>query len=220
MGAPQGLRSSSTDDGLTFSDPVDMTAQLKPRTMANGSEWAWDAMGPGVGIQTRVSNPGRLIIPAQHRTIYSDDRGVTWKVQRLIDRTSGEIQEQTGEATVLEAANGCQASPLRYNNDAPARVMFLNSASTETRTKMRIRMSYDDGRTWPISRPPSDAPLAGESTSSKEGGYSSMAKTADYHVGALVEVNENVGANSTSHHSIAFRKVNLPWILNGQAEPS
>lgn len=36
---------------------------------------------------------------------------------------------------------------MRYNADAPARLAFMNSASTETRTKMRIRMSEDEGRT-------------------------------------------------------------------------
>lgn len=108
-----------------------------------------------------------------------------------------------------------EGSVMRYNADAPARLAFMNSASTETRTKMRIRMSEDEGRTWGYSRPLSDAPLPGESATYKEGGYSSIVKTADYHVGALVEVNENTASNSTSHRSIAFRKVNLPWIQGG-----
>jgi len=76
-------------------------------------------------------------------------------------------------------------------------------------------VSEDEGRTWAYSRPFSDAPLPGESGTYKEGGYSSVAKTADYHVGALIEVNENTSGNSTSNRSIAFRKVNLPWIQAG-----
>ncbi|MFD0852628.1 hypothetical protein ACFQ07_10355, partial [Actinomadura adrarensis] len=49
----------STNDGQSFtgmngeSSPTDMTAALKPRTRANGAVWAWDAMGPGNGIQLR-----------------------------------------------------------------------------------------------------------------------------------------------------------------------
>jgi sialidase-1 len=249
--------SSSTDDGLSWSSPVNMSATLKPRTLAGGGSWNWDAVGPGVGIQTTYRNPGRLVIPAQHRNIYSDDHGATWKVQ-VLRTTSGGAMEQTGEATVLELADGSlyrndrpttpvweaakrrqvsrgsiesgfaafkaasclldpknEASVMRYNADAPARLAFVNSASTETRTKMRIRMSEDEGRTWAYSRPFSDAPLSGESSTYKEGGYSSITKTADYHVGALIEVNENVSSNSTSHRSIAFRKVNLPWIQGG-----
>jgi sialidase-1 len=249
--------SSSTNDGVSWSAPVNMSATLKPRTLASGASWNWDAVGPGVGIQTTYRNPGRLVIPAQHRNIYSDDHGATWQVA-VMRTTSHAAMEQTGEATVLELADGSlyrndrpstpswetskrrwvargsiesgftafapasclldpknEGSVMRYNADTPARLAFMNSASTETRTKMRIRMSEDEGRTWGYSRPLSDAPLPGESATYKEGGYSSIVKTADYHVGALVEVNENVSSNSTSHRSIAFRKVNLPWIQAG-----
>jgi len=253
--------SSSTNDGVSWAAPVNMSNTLKPRTLANGGSWNWDAVGPGVGVQTTYRNPGRLVIPAQHRTIYSDDHGATWRVQ-VLRTTGGAAMEQTGESTVLELADGSlyrndrastpvwesgkrrwvarggiesgftafapasclldpknEASTMRYNADAPARLAFVNSASTDTRTKMRIRMSEDEGRTWSYSRPFSDAPLPGESGTYKEGGYSSIAKTADYHVGALIEVNENTGANTTSHRSIAFRKVNLPWVQGGVAEP-
>jgi len=80
-------------------------------------------------------------------------------------------------------------------------------------------MSEDEGRTWSYSRPFSDAPLPGESATYKEGGYSSIVKTADYHVGALIEVNEDASNSGASHRSIAFRKVNLPWIQGGIDEP-
>ncbi|GFJ89498.1 sialidase [Phytohabitans rumicis] len=253
--------SSSVDDGLTWSDPVDMSAAVKPRTMANGAVWAWDAVGPGVGIQ--LTN-GWLVIPAQHRNIYSDDHGATWKVQRLTT-ASGAIQEATSEGTVLQLTDGrlmrndravsdawetgkrrwvargsitssysalapdstlldpaCQGSILRYNLDSPTRIVFLNSASTVARTKMNVRISYDEGQTWPIHRFLSDAPLpdwAGLGGGNwAEGGYSSMAKTADYFVGALVEVDEHSGDGGTSHLSVVFRKFNLPWILNGATE--
>lgn len=249
--------SSSTNDGVSWSAPVNMSATLKPRTLASGASWNWDAVGPGVGIQTTYRNAGRLVIPAQHRNIYSDDHGATWKVA-VLRTTGGAAMEQTGESTILELADGTlyrndrpstpswdtakrrwvtrgsiesgfaafgpagclldpknEGSVMRYNADAPARLAFMNSASTETRTKMRIRMSEDEGDTWGYSRPLSDAPMPGESSTYKEGGYSSIVKTADYHVGALVEVNENVASNATSHRSIAFRKVNLPWIQGG-----
>ncbi|MEV4628107.1 sialidase family protein [Micromonospora sp. NPDC049523] len=253
--------SSSTDDGVSWSDPADLTATLKPRTFGNGATWAWDAIGPGVGIQT---TGGRLVVPALYRNIYSDDHGLTWKVQRLTT-TGGAAQEGTSEGTVLELTDGrlmrndravssvwesakrrwvsrgtiesgfsayapdntlldprAQGSIMRYNLDSPTRIVFLNSASTETRTKMTVRISYDEGRTWPIFRRLADAPLpawAGLGSGSvAEGGYSSMTKTADYTVGALVEVNENTGNSDTSHRTIVFRKFNLPWMLNGATE--
>jgi sialidase-1 len=253
--------SSSVDDGLTWATPVNMSETLKPKTKLDGTSWNWDAIGPGVGIQTTYAHPGRLVIPAFHRFIYSDDHGATWNVYQL-RTTTGDAMEQTTESTVLELADGrlyrndrttstlwetakrrwvaagtiedgftpfapadClldpfnEGSTMRYNDDAPARLAFVNSASTVTRTRMRIRMSEDEGGAWGYSRPFSDAPLPGESATYREGGYSSIAKTADFHVGALIEVNENTSSNSSSHRSIAFRKVNLPWIQAGVTEP-
>jgi sialidase-1 len=244
----------STDDGQTFTGvdgsagPTDMTATLLPHYLANGTtEWAWDAMGPGNGIYTSA---GLLVIPAQHRNIYSTDHGAHWSVQKLT--------ETTGEATITELDDGSlyrndrpldstwstakrrwvtrgsitsgfaayspddalldpknEASVLQYNNsepEAPARTIFLNSASTETRTKMRVRISYDNAHTWPVSRPLNEAEVvAGAGT---EGGYSSMTKTADFRIGALIESNLNTN-DGKSARSIIFRKFNLSWILHG-----
>ncbi|MCP2323757.1 sialidase-1 [Hamadaea flava] len=258
--------SKSTDDGLTWTTPQDLTESLKPKTL-NGKTWVWDAMGPGAGVQLTVgAHAGRLVIPALHRNIYSDDHGATWKYALITDPADGTVQDGTNEGTILELTDGrlyrndrasdglwniakrrwvtrgtieggfgayaadstlldprCEGSIIRYNLDDPTRIVFLNPPSTVTRTDMEFRISYDEGVTWPIWRKTSDAPLPAWSelgtANVQEGGYSSMAKTADYYVGALIEVNENADANSTSHRSIVFRKVNLPWLLNGQTEP-
>lgn len=70
---------------------------------------------------------------------------------------------------------------------------------------MRVRISYDEGLTWPIQR----------MLDVDRGGYSSLTKTADLMVGSLQEI----GADALGRHSIIFRKFNLPWILNGTPEP-
>jgi sialidase-1 len=89
---------------------------------------------------------------------------------------------------------------------------------------MEVKISNDEARTWPCYRTLNDAPLPSHtapgwsglgSLAVKEGGYSSIAKTADFTIGALVEVNENTDDSSTSHRSIVFRKVNLPWVFAG-----
>ena len=84
---------------------------------------------------------------------------------------------------------------------------------------MRVRISYDGGVTWPISRRIYDWLTDDEAASQGKGGYSSMVKTADYTVGTLIEINEDAGSSSTSHRSIEFHKFNLPWMLNGSTEP-
>jgi len=247
---------SSTDDGVTWAPITDMTSLLKPDTLADGTPWAWDAMGPGVGLQT---TDGTLVVPALYRNIYSTDHGATWKYQNLV-----QAQNVTSESTVIQLSDGtlrrndravkavwttakrrwtatgtiaggfgsfaadgdlldddCEASVLRYTA-SPNRIVFLNSSSTVTRTKMEFRISYDDCGSWPITRFTADDPLTtdemGGNENAAEGGYSSMAKTADDHVGALIEVDQDT-QDPTASQSIAFRKVNLPWLLNGATEP-
>lgn len=241
--------SYSDDHGATWSTPFDRTSTLVPPT------YKWDAVGPGNGIVTAYNHPGRLIIPALGRNIYSDDHGVTWQYQ-LIPGT-------TDESTIVELMDGrlmrndrpntstwnttkkrrksfgtieggfgafaadnaltdpkCEGSMIRYNTDAPARIYFLNPNDIDQRCNMTVRISYDEGQTWARSRPIFDWNTCDyASITVAKGGYTSMAKTADYCVGALIEINENVHSSSTSNKSIEFHKFNLPWILNGSTEP-
>lgn len=235
--------SYSDNHGVSWSTPLDMTATLLP------PNFTWDAIGPGVGIQTSRSHSGRLIIPATERNIYSDDHGATWHYQIIPTGTS--------EGTMVEQLNGslmrndrpvtsqwelmkrrristgsiengfgtfvsdgtlydpkCEGSIYRYNWDSPDRIIFLNSASTVTRCKMKVRISYDQGQTWPIGRKIYDWLTDEEAQAQGKGGYSSMTKTSDYCIGALIEIKE-----STGNHSIEFHKFNLPWILDGATEP-
>lgn len=236
--------SYSDNDGLTFSTPTDMTSTLLP------PNYTWDAIGPGVGIQT--SN-GTLVIPAQGRNIYSTDHGATWQYKLIPGGTSeGAIVElndgrlmRNDRPTSTVWANAkrrhvsrgtltgsfsafapddvlldpaCQGSIVRYTG-SPDRIMVLNSASTETRCKMRVRISYDGGVTWPISRKIYDWLSDSEAFAQGKGGYSSMVKTADYTIGALIEINENTGDSDNSHRSIEFHKFNLPWMTSGVTEP-
>ncbi len=64
-GKPGGTRtvwlSRSTDDGKTWTPPVDITASTKDPS------WGWYATGPGVGIQIQHGpHRGRLVIPCDH----------------------------------------------------------------------------------------------------------------------------------------------------------
>ena len=76
----------STDDGLTWSTPADVTAAFEP--FRKHYDWRVIATGPGHGIQLKS---GRLVVPiwlaygkegdhapSAAATIYSDDHGKTW----------------------------------------------------------------------------------------------------------------------------------------------
>ncbi len=81
----------SDDDGVTFSDPQEITSTFEP--FRKDYDWNVLATGPGHGIQLRS---GRLLVPIwmstathQHRpsavsVIYSDDHGVTWQAGEIV----------------------------------------------------------------------------------------------------------------------------------------
>lgn len=96
---------SSTDDGQTWSDPVEITQVVKDPS------WTWYATGPGHGIQL---GSGRLVVPCNHvvgvhfrryqdtyssHVIYSDDGGDTWRIGGVVNRN-------VNESVVLEAVDG------------------------------------------------------------------------------------------------------------------
>lgn len=98
---------SSTDDGLNWSEPVEITSAAKDIA------WSWYATGPGAGIQIeRGEFAGRLVIPCDHKepqtdgtrlfshVILSDDQGRTW---RLGGRTP---RDQVNECEVVELSDG------------------------------------------------------------------------------------------------------------------
>jgi sialidase-1 len=101
-GAVRQLVLRSTDDGATWSKPVDISAQLgDPKT------WASLCSGPGVAIQT--SN-GRIVVPLWHYegggerdyltgVFFSDDHGKTWRAGKAIAGGGDEGQ-------VVELADG------------------------------------------------------------------------------------------------------------------
>ncbi|TDC27567.1 exo-alpha-sialidase [Streptomyces sp. 8K308] len=227
----------STDDGNTWSTPRRVTSQLTP------SGWAWDAVGPGNGIRMRS---GELVIPAQGRNIIGRGSAGnrTWSYQSLSQQYNEGTIAQTPDGNLYRndrplrgdhrmvargtlsrfgsfAADtglpdpGCQGSVLSYNLGTPARTIFLNCASTSSRDRtLRVRISYDaDARTYAYSRRLNDARVSGVG---REGGYTSMTKTADNRIGALIETDFfNDGNGGNSYRALLWRRFNLSWILNG-----
>lgn len=181
----------------------------------HGATWHYELIPSGTDEGT--------IVELMDGTLMRNDRGggTLWNQSKRRKISTGTIgngfSSWTSDNTLLDPK--CEGSIFRYNTDSPHRIVFLNPASTVRRCKMRVRISYDDGNTWPISRKTHDWLSDEETCDQGKGGYSSMTKTADYCIGALIEINENVGANSTSNRSLEFHKFNLPWILDGTPEP-
>lgn len=134
----QFLISKSSDDGLTWSEPVNITAQTKR------PEWWLYAPAPGHGI---TLTDGTLVFPTQGRDknglpfsniTWSKDSGKTWT-------TSNPAYSNTTECMAVELSNGSVMLNMRHNE---------NRNNLE-RNGRAIATTTDLGKTWtehPTSR--------------------------------------------------------------------
>ncbi len=104
----------SDDDGITFSEAVEITSALEPLNKVY--PWKVLAVGPGHGIQLRN---GRLLVaawispgtgagahhPSVTTTIYSDDHGLMWKCGEIAIPCTDEWIDPN-EAVVAELSDG------------------------------------------------------------------------------------------------------------------
>lgn len=124
----------SDDDGLTWSLPENITAQVKKET------WSWFATGPGAGIVLADGrHAGRYLLGVNHKetsgtpayhahAIYSDDRGLTWK------SSSSYAAPHTNECEL--AAISCDKVMLNMRNHG------------SDKKDRAIAISADGGETW------------------------------------------------------------------------
>ncbi|HBO45178.1 MAG TPA: exo-alpha-sialidase [Planctomycetaceae bacterium] len=118
----------STDDGLSWSKPVEITDAVKR------PGWTWYATGPGAGIQLR---DGRLVIPCDHmnfepreycsHVIYSDDGGATWTI-------GGIARPDVNECEVVELLDGQLMLNMRNHRSG--------------RRERAVAISDDRGESW------------------------------------------------------------------------
>jgi sialidase-1 len=115
----------SDDDGVTWSEPAEITASVKR------PDWRWYATTPGHALQLST---GRVVVPANHslpptgtdlgtearynggHCLLSDDRGETWSIGYVDDNTDGYIN--VNETTAAELPDGSVYFNTR--NDSPS----------------------------------------------------------------------------------------------------
>jgi Neuraminidase (sialidase) len=130
----RAFHARSNDDGLTWNQPVEITATFD--RFRSEIEWQAIAAGPGHGIELRS---GRLIVPVWLATyektapqrkgcsvIFSDDGGATWQ-RGAMAMTIG------GESSVAELSDG--------------RVV-LSSRNTDQRNRRAVVYSRDGATGW------------------------------------------------------------------------
>ncbi len=201
----------STDDGLTWSKPVDITPSFEP--FRSKYDWKVIATGPGHGIQLKT---GRLVVPiwlaygktgdhapSAAATLFSDDHGKTWQAGDLCLPNEGDFANPN-ETMITELSDGrvmlvsrsvskanrklvttspdgahhwttpvfhpqlwepvCMASIVAHPSK-PGTLIFSNPhtlkldkegrevpAGRGKRENLSIKLSRDDGNTWPVNK--------------------------------------------------------------------
>lgn len=124
----------------------------------------------------------------EHRRAHSlsRDGGLTWT-------------EPRSHSDLIEPV--CQASILRYSwpgagRQDKSRILFSNPAS-EKRRNLTVRLSYDEGKRWPVARSLHEGPAA----------YSCLAVLADRTIACLYE-----RGDKGAYEKITFASFTLGWL--------
>ncbi len=212
----------SDDDGVSWSEPVDLTPQVKD------ASWQTIFATSGTDIQTST---GRFLVPlvgrdaagiVAARNAFSDDHGRTWRVGAAIAVNTDESHNvELADGTILQnmrngkrravarSADGgvsfgavehdaalidpvCNASIARRKN-----VLIFTNAASEKRERLTVKLSYDGGKTWPAARVLHAGPAA----------YSAVIVLRDGSVAALYE-----RGDADPYEKISFARFSIAWV--------
>ena len=128
----------STDDGLTWSQPIDITATFEP--FRRHYDWKVIATGPGHGVQLKS---GRLVVPvwiafgkegdhgpSASATIYSDDHGQSWHAGEITVPREGEYGNPN--ETMITTLSDERVLLVNRNVSKPNRKLLTTSADGAT----------------------------------------------------------------------------------------
>jgi sialidase-1 len=122
---------------------------------------------------------------------FSEDGGETWsplqQEHQLVD-------------------SSCNASIIRYSDPLDgekSRILFSNPVSQRRRENGKVRLSYDEGRTWPVEKV----------IHRRQFGYSSMARLPNGDIGMLYEKDLR---ERGIWRSLTFARFSLGWLTDGE----
>lgn len=222
---------NSKDEGVTWSKPVDITSdvghialgpgigiQMKNGRFVvpvydgviysddEGKTWAHGKERTALVNECQVIEltDGSLMLNTRgypYRTVaISKDGGETWEKNPRKDSA----------LTDSELYGGCQASLIRYTRKDEGydknRILFSNPVDTSYRFDLTVRMSYDEGKSWPVSKCIKKGTAA----------YSCLTVFPDGSIGVIYETG-NCNNNFPEYYAnLSFARFNLQWLTEGK----
>ncbi len=222
--------SRSTDEGVTWTSPIEITSTTKAPDWTWYATGPGNGIQLRDGRMVVACDHIVAGSKAMHsHVIISDDGGRTWTLGgSASDRTNEsavvELQDHSlmlnmrsyhgrNRRAVATSQDGgrtwsdltiddaliepvCQASLISLGK---GRLLFSNPADTK-RVRMTVRLSRNDGQSWPVARVVHKGPAA----------YSSLASLKDGRIGLLYERGE-----SRAYDVITFARFDRRWLESG-----
>lgn len=236
----QFVITKSSDDGVTWSKPINITAKIKGRD----AKWRLCFQGPGSGIQLK---DGTLVFPAQYREasgiahscfIFSSDSGDTW----TISSPAIPGKPPTSESQIAELNDGSLLLSMRDESRSGKRAWARfqpdsglaggkwveNWSVVDDPTCMASLIRHPDGLLF-FSNPSSPKQRValtvrassdngktwskGRLIDPRPSSYSSMTVLNDGSIGVLYECGPRSGIETLS-----FVRFRPEWILEGESK--
>ncbi len=188
----QGRLIAPVYDGVIFSDD-------NGRTWKAGNK----KQGPVDECQAVELTDGTVMVNTRgypFRTItLSKDNGNNW-----------EAPYKDSSLTDSKLWGGCQASLIRYSRKdegyAKDRLLYSYPNDSLYRFDVTVRMSYDEGKTWPVSKLIKKGP----------GAYSCLTIFPDGSIGIIYETG-NCGTGIVEYYAkLSFARFNIEWLTDRQ----
>jgi Neuraminidase (sialidase) len=177
-------------DGVIFSDDHGRSWKAGGKTTGPVSETQAVELTDGSLMLSTRGHPNRTV------TI-SKDGGETWSEPR-----------RDPALTDPELWGGCQASLIRWTRKDAGydqdRLLFANPADRRHRFDLTVRVSYDEGKTWPVAKVIKKGP----------GAYSSMTVFPDGTIGVIYETGNSYAGVVEYYAKLALARFNLEWLTH------
>jgi len=163
----------------------------------SGDSWRLGEISPSGG--ERTAEP-QVVELADGRVMMNARTKLTVRLVALSEDGGQTFGQMVRDETLIDP--GCQASILRYGDPLdgePSSLLFSNAATPGTRDTGTVRVSHDEGQTWPISKLLYAGGFA----------YSCLVRLADGTIGCLFE--------QDNYECVTFARFSMEWLSGDSA---